>query len=189
MTDLTTDWKPYNFTLKNGTAASSIDICCKGPSYMYIDNVKVTQELKAGDVATIPVFDAPVKEGTDTLLTVPTFTGLDPIECKVRAVKEVWDEYHFSCDYIVYSPYSSFADYAPETTGISKPTLSNGARAWIENGTLRIVNPAAEAVTVFTTDGRQLFADHSASHDLSVTLPAHGLFIVKVGQHTVKVAK
>ena len=189
VTDLTADWKPYNFTLKNGTAASSIDICCKGPSYMYIDNVKVTQELKAGDVATIPVFDAPVKEGTDTLLTVPTFTGLDPIECKVRAVKEVWDEYHFSCDYIVYSPYSSFADYTPETTGINKPTLSNGARAWIENGILRIVNPAAEAVTVFTTDGRQLFADHSASHDLSITLPAHGLFIVKVGQHTVKVAK
>ena len=42
---------------------------------------------------------------------------------------------------------------------------------------------------VTKSGGRQLFADHSASHDLSVTLPAHGLFIVKVGQHTVKVAK
>lgn len=81
------------------------------------------------------------------------------------------------------------ADFTPETTGFSKPIADNGARAWVENGILRIVNPAAEAVTVFTTGGRQLFADRSASHDLSITLPAHGLFIVKVGQHTVKVAK
>lgn len=79
VTDLTENWKPYTLTLHNGTAASSIDICCKGPSFMFIDNVKVTQDLKAGEEATIPVYDTKVGEGTGTLLTVPSFTGGDDI--------------------------------------------------------------------------------------------------------------
>ena len=74
------------------------------------------------------------------------------------------------------------------TTSVENVALVN-ATARVANGVLRIANPAAETVNVYDLAGKLVYTNASGSQQLDVVLPANGVYMVKVGNKTIKVIR
>ncbi len=74
------------------------------------------------------------------------------------------------------------------TTGLGKTKATvAGAKVRIEGNSIVVSNPSHEAVTLFSADGATLAADRSMAESVSLAMPQHGTYIVKVGKQTIKV--
>ena len=188
LNDLTEEWKNYTINLKNGTAKSYVEVCCYGPSYMYIDNLKISQNLNTGDELNVPFTATTIKDTTAATINVPESYYHDALTYQVRAVKEVWDEYGFSCDYIIYSNFATGSYDFKTITAIedvveAKPVVKNN------NGQLTITNNNGEAVAIYNVGGMLVYQNVTGNKNISVNLPSKGTYIVKVGNKTVKVLR
>lgn len=73
------------------------------------------------------------------------------------------------------------------STGICSEILLSKATVQMRDGQLIVNNVNGETVEVFNIAGEKVFGDRTGNTTVSVAVPQHGTYIVKVGKQTVKV--
>lgn len=191
------DWQNYTVTMTKGSKRSIIGIyAIWGISRMYIDNLKITQNYKAGESFLDPFYMANYvgaqydENGNEYLVqidnidvTVPVFaTGTD-VYHKVRGVRTGRNA---STDQVIFreSQFSDLEFVRSTILGVGSVELSK-ANVSVENGIVTVSNPDNAVVNVYDLNGHVIFTSSDA--EVSFTLPAKGLYLVAVGHETVKV--
>lgn len=186
--DVNNKWQDFNVKLTTGTEHSIVGIYgiyC--PSNLYVGSVKMTQNYKAGDTLLDPFFFAHWVDGTQVEVDVPFKANGSDIYHAAQSVrvKEATQWYTTFTE-------SKMGDLTLAATGITtglckaKATVA-GAKVRIEGNSIVVSNPSHEAVTLFSADGATLAADRSMAESVSLAIPQHGTYIVKVGKQTIKV--
>lgn len=186
--DLTEEWKNYTIDLKNGTNKSYVEICCYGPSYMYMDNLKITQKLNVGDNILVPFVAGRIQNSCDTTITIPETAMKDIITYKVRSVKEVWDEYGYSLDHYVYSEFSTDSFDCKTTTSIKNVSENNDVRIITNGNQISIDNKNSENVAIYNTCGTLIYQNNTGNKHIVTNMLGKGIYLVKVGNKTIKMS-
>lgn len=183
---LADEWMRYSAELEGGTPVSALSVWATA-GYLYIDNIEISQDLKAGDKVAVPYYNA--KPGTNEV-TLPIYDLLrgSKLSFRLCAVREIWDSMHFSINEYVKSPSTPEYSISIDAAGISDAEAGTQAKAFVTDGRLTVVNPAAAAVTVTDMTGRTV-ATETGSQLNVIDLPAKGVYVVRVGADTFKVAR
>ena len=184
-------WNNYEVTIKGATDRSIIGLfAVRAEGNLYIDNVKLTQDYKAGEIFRDPFFAKMLHPDTEVEVTIPARCAGADIWHHVAAGKISYDSNGVNTTmHVLESKYSELEKVgtAP-TTSVENVALVN-ATARVANGVLRIANPAAETVNVYDLAGKLVYTNASGSQQLDVVLPANGVYMVKVGNKTIKVIR
>ena len=184
-------WNNYEVTIKGATDRSIIGLfAVRAEGNLYIDNVKLTQDYKAGEIFRDPFFAKMLHPDTEVEVTIPARCAGADIWHHVAAGKVNYESDGVNTTmHVLESKYSELEKVgtAP-TTSVENVALVN-ATARVANGVLRIANPAAETVNVYDLAGKLVYTNASGSQQLDVVLPANGVYMVKVGNKTIKVIR
>lgn len=177
------EWKTVEIDLTNGTDMCSFQISAEGETTkFFIDNIQVTKELKAGDAVELP-YQYLVADAPDTFVDVqtPDYMPDDTYNYYVVAgkVDSTGEDY-------VTSKASEIQYVIP--TGVQKVAAELGARAYVSNGILRIVNPNGKDINVYNVSGARIYSSHGQAN-ASVALGTSGVYVVKVGNKAIKVIR
>lgn len=188
------DWRRYKFEFTKGSERTKFAICAvQSYDNLYIDNLKITQNYVKGESLMDPFrykrFHG-FREGevpTELEIEIPWWAGTtDDIYHKVSAFSRQADQYGQSYDDRE-SAYSAlnFVMKGPDFTGVE--TINGDASNVKRIGENIIINnPEGAAVSVYTIGGQCLL--NTTNTYAVVTLNAHGVYVVRVGQQTYKVA-
>lgn len=181
------EWKTFNVTLTKGTSRSIIGIyAVSAPGRLYMDDLKITQNYKAGDQLMEPFFFSQYVDGTSVDVTVPSKVVNAPVYHKVSAVKSRSDA-SGSASY----KESKFSDLKlvaeSVTSSIGDNMLAEETSVTTDGGVISIVNPKGENVAVYAIDGTQVFSDKSGRRSITVAPSGRGIYIIKIGERSVKV--
>ena len=121
--DIFDEWKTVEATLKGGEGTSVIEFAAMG-GWLYIDNVEVSCNLKAGKTMSAPLLNAKIETNS---VTLPMTDLLDneTITYTVTAVKEVRDIYGYSVDYYIYSEPSETYSFKVDQAGVESVTADS----------------------------------------------------------------
>ncbi len=191
ISDVEEDWNDFELTIKGATDRSIIGLfAVRAEGNLYIDNVKLTQDYKAGEIFRDPFFAKMLHPDTEVEVTIPARCAGADIWHHVAAGKVNYESDGVNTTmHVLESKYSELEKVgtAP-TTSVENVALVN-ATARVANGVLRIANPAAETVNVYDLAGKLVYTNASGSQQLDVVLPANGVYMVKVGNKTIKVIR
>ena len=191
ISDVEEDWNDFELTIKGATDRSIIGLfAVRAEGNLYIDNVKLTQDYKAGEIFRDPFFAKMLSVDTEAEVTIPARCAGADIWHHVAAGKVNYESDGVNTTmHVLESKYSELEKVgtAP-TTSVENVALVN-ATARVANGVLRIANPAAETVNVYDLAGKLVYTNASGSQQLDVVLPANGVYMVKVGNKTIKVIR
>lgn len=191
ISDVEEDWNDFELTIKGATDRSIIGLfAVRAEGNLYIDNVKLTQDYKAGEIFRDPFFAKMLHPDTEVEVTIPARCAGADIWHHVAAGKVSYESDGVNTTmHVLESKYSELEKVgtAP-TTSVENVALVN-ATARVANGVLRIANPAAETVNVYDLAGKLVYTNASGSQQLDVVLPANGVYMVKVGNKTIKVIR
>ena len=191
ISDVEEDWNDFELTIKGATDRSIIGLfAVRAEGNLYIDNVKLTQDYKAGEIFRDPFFAKMLHPDTEVEVTIPARCAGADIWHHVAAGKISYDSNGVNTTmHVLESKYSELEKVgtAP-TTSVENVSLVN-ATARVANGVLRIANPAAETVNVYDLAGKLVYTNANGSQQLDVVLPANGVYMVKVGNKTIKVIR
>lgn len=184
--ELPADWTNVKVDLTNGAKNSAIEICAKA-GYLYINNILITQDLKAGDKIRVPYVSLKTDKN-EVEIPVHSYLRGGNMTVKLRAVREIWDSEHFSVDEYIRSSYSQDYTHAvSSTTAIDDITDSAvQPKVYVRNGELVVINPEAENIEVFDSLGHLVASDNSHNNMVVIPLSAKGVLIVRVGATTLK---
>lgn len=181
-------WTNYSFELGGGTAMSVVEIVANAGA-LYIDNLKITQDLKAGERVSVPYLNSKSKTNEITVPVSSLLRGSEII-VRIQAVREIWDKMHFSVNEYVRSPFSDDYSQAISTSGIDD--IDNGAtepKAFVEGSVIRVVNPAGDSVEAYDMTGRLVAADRSGSQLIDLPVDNAGIYVVRVAGKAIKVVR
>lgn len=191
ISDVEEDWNDFELTIKGATDRSIIGLfAVRAEGNLYIDNVKLTQDYKAGEIFRDPFFAKMLHPDTEVEVTIPARCAGADIWHHVAAGKVNYESDGVNTTmHVLESKYSELEKVgtAP-TTSVENVALVN-ATARVANGVLRIANPAAETVNVYDLAGKLVYTNANGSQQLDVVLPANGVYMVKVGNKTIKVIR
>ena len=181
-------WTNYSFGLGGGTEMSVVEIVANAGA-LYIDNLEITQDLKAGEKVSVPYLNSKSETAEITMPINNLLRGSD-IVVRIQAVREIWDKMHYSVNEYVRSPFSADHTLAIATSGIDN--IDNGAaepKAFVENGIIRVVNPAGDRVEICDMTGRAIASDNSGSQLIDLNVDAAGIYVVRIGAKAIKVVR
>lgn len=173
-------WQDFTVKFTKGSSNSKIGIyAVRAPENLYIDDVKITQNYKAGESLRDPFLFSRYYEGLQMDVTLPGFTSGEKIYHKVNAVKSgrtgvVETGY---CDY-------ELVGVSDVVDGIGNLNLAS-ATVQVIDGKIIVNNPEGNVVNLYSVDGAQVAADNSGNKEV-VFNAARGSYIVKVGKQSVK---
>ena len=187
--ELPAEWTNVKVDLTKGAENTAVEICSKA-GYLYINNILITQDLKAGDKIRVPYLSL---KSDKNEIEVPVHSYLcgGNMTVKLRAVREIWDSEHFSVDEYVRSSYSKDYTHAvAATTGIDEITdAAVQPKVFVRNGELVVVNPEAANIEVYDSLGHLVASDSSHNNLVAIPVDAKGVLIVRVGAATLKAIK
>lgn len=186
-------WKHYELECEGGTENTKIIIFAyEGIDYLAIDNIKLTQNYKAGETFRHPIDFCQWIDDAEVEITVPDYvrTGSEvEIYHQLEAVKARVIPGGMGGDQLIFTN-SGFGDLslAGKTTFVNPAGVENvaadvDARVYVSNGVLYVLG-TDEAVSVYAINGAQVAA---ANGELRVALGQRGVYVVKVGDKAVKV--
>ena len=191
ISDVEEDWNDFELTIKGATDRSIIGLfAVRAEGNLYIDNVKLTQDYKAGEIFRDPFFAKMLHPDTEVEVTIPARCAGADIWHHVAAGKISYDSNGVNTTmHVLESKYSELEKVGTAPlTSVENVALVN-ATARVANGVLRIANPAAETVNVYDLAGKLVYTNANGSQQLDVVLPANGVYMVKVGNKTIKVIR
>lgn len=180
-------WNEYTFELTGGKESSIIELYYYGMNFLYIDDLKVSQNLSKGEVKTVLLQDI-LTQDTSIDFVIDEKYRNDDTFYKLYAIKYVyaydpsWDEY-----YITGGITSDFTEprYSPTNSiGINDIDVQSAAHAYFSNEQLYIFNPDNEIVSVYNINGVCLY-NATANGAISLDIP-NGIYIVKIGGKVIK---
>ncbi|MBE6346313.1 MAG: hypothetical protein E7067_03725 [Lentimicrobiaceae bacterium] len=181
------EWNEYTFELEGGTEFSIIELWYYGYGYLYIDDIKVTQNLKAGDIKSLLINDQLTTENSIDVVIDEAYKN-DKTYYKLYGIKYIYaydpyyDEY-----YMAGGITSDFTEprYSPTNeVGVNDMEATSSASAYFNNGVLNVFNPDNDIVSVYNVNGVCLF--NAQMNGSTQTDFAKGLYIVKVGDKVMK---
>lgn len=183
--DIQEEWGTYTAHLTKGAKQSKIGIfAVTMPGYLYVDDLFITQEYKAGESLVEPFHFERYYEDTAIDVTVPERVKYQHLYHEVSAIKT---DVQINYGDIVESRFSDRQVVQAMEAGISTPSMENAAVV-LRGNALTVANPAGESVEVFAADGRRVAADHSAAASVNLNLSVPGTYIVRVGGKSIKIA-
>ena len=185
--NLTEDWQTCLFDFTTGSENSTVGIFCVQPENLYVDDVIISQNYKAGEEFLDPFCYFRYLEETGTEVELPQRTLNKEIYHKVNAVKTT-SEMSPTPGKLIESKYSDMAFVGnATTTGIKETGVSaQDLFVRLEGNTIVAENPEEKEVTLWTVDGKLLYADKSGDQQVRIPAPESGVYLVKVGDRTVK---
>lgn len=184
--DVTDQWEDYEFNFTKGTDRSLVGVfATRVPCMLFIDNIRLEQEAKAGDSYNTPfLFKRYHADGTSLEVSLPACTKDSEIWHKVCGVKsqKISDENVK----ITEGQWSKYAHVGTATHADIQTALQEKMFVTLEGNTVHVKNPAAEMVEVYSLDGKLVTADRSGNAHVTCVLPGNGVYIVKVGAKSVK---
>ena len=182
--DVKEDWGTYTINLTKGSKRSKLGIfAVQAPGNLYIDDLKITQNYKAGESLVEPFEYDNYYDWTQLEVTLPEKAMDANVFHKVCAVKgKTMGQYQTD---IIESKYSNL-EQVQVSTGIDGCKLVETPTVVMNNGQLT-VNNAGKAVEVYTVDGKLVAADKSGRSNTQFNLSARGMYVVKVAGQSVKV--
>lgn len=180
--------KEHKVEFTKGTENSIIGIFAQGYGFLCIDDLQITQNYKKDEFLREPYFIDIFhgRDGSDpTFITVEVplhATGYE-LHHKVSAVKSLVDPW----GNITKQKESAFSDTEHLFSTISDvPTIRlKSGSARVEGDVLIVSNPEGESVNVYAINGTTLYS--GSQKEVSMPLPAAGVYIVKIGNCTYKV--
>lgn len=180
------EWTHYETALGGGTRQSVVELVANGGA-IYIDNLCLSQDLKAGESVRVPYSNSRSETNEVTLPVSDLLRGSD-IVVRVQAVREIWDEMHYSVNEYIRSPYSAECSYALAATGISGVTAdAPQVRVSAAGGRVTVVNPTGADVAIYDLSGRLMASDRSGARLAVIPFAATGVYVVRVAGEAVKV--
>lgn len=183
------EWKTYNFEFEGGTERTKIIIFAYGGiDYLAIDNLKLTQQHKKGDIFRHPIEYRQFVEGTSIDVELPGYVKEgEEIYHQLEAVRYVLEGYTPSGDAVGERVLSGFGPLSlagvASASGVENIEADGGANVVLNDGVLTV--EADEAVKVYDTKGMLVASSQTGA--LCVTLPARGVYMVAVGADVTKV--
>ena len=188
--DLSLDWKTKTFEFTSGSKRSLIGIyAVYAPENLYIDNVKLSQNYKAGESLIDPYLFERFYDNSMIEVQLPKHTHGSKLYHQVCGVRAEVDEESMMGGYkFLESPYTPLELVAGsdggEWAGVASPKLSTATVQPIGDGEILIVNPDKKQVTITDLSGKVVYTAQGQERQ-TVKLPA-GNYIVNAG-HAVKV--
>lgn len=181
------EMRPFTFNITKGTERTIIGIfAVSGPGNLYLDDFKIVQNYKKGDIFYDPFdfryrFKGPEEKPTEVEVTLPSYAAGQKIYHKVQAVRIQEDGLGQDITTGEFSPMSLVLDPTVAVNGIEAET---DAAVSLDGGVLTVTAPGA--VSVYGIDGC-LVAESSADGVFTCNLPAKGIYLVNAAGKTIKV--
>ena len=191
------EWKDYSCTFTTGTKRSIVGIYgVYAPGNLYLANVKVSQNYKAGEYLYDPFhYDwwvAP-EEGAETTgvnVTVPAKADKAEVFHQAQSVRVGSAGDQFSSASFIESSFSPLQSVGvadvPPTAIVGANVNLSGATVRLDGGNIVVNNPKNAPVYVYTMDGAVVASDNSRASVVSIPAAGHGSYVVKVGKQSVK---
>ena len=188
---LTADWQDVTAKFTKGTEHTIIGVYATyTPTNLYIQSLKLKQNCKAGDYYYDPFYYGSFLEDNKVEVEVPyRYNGMDIYQQvqSVRVKKAAASQYE-SNEYLE----SKLSDYSCALTnvqtGVKETSVSlSGATVKVEAGKLVVNNPDKAAVYIYNAAGAVVDGDTTGASTVNFDIPAHGTYIVKAGNKSVKV--
>lgn len=158
---------------------------------LYIKELKITQNYKAGEFFYDPFYYGNFLEGTSVDVNIPyRLKGADLYHRaqSVRVKQAAQSEYERT-SYLE----SKMSDYKLVMAEACPTDINNadvkfsGATVRMDGDRLVVNNPAKAPVYVYTAAGAVVASDMNGAETASFSVPANATYIVKVGKQSVKV--
>ncbi len=190
--EVTEDWQHFTFNFTKGTDRSIFGIFgISTLTNLYIDNLRVTQNYKAGEKLVEPfLFErfwgaitevAPV--ANEINVVVPAYATPGDIYHKVSAYGRQVDKYGQDYDDRE-SLYTPLEFVRTVTNEVKNVTLAEGSVS-LTDGVVTVINPREQEVKIVSLTGAVLFSGRAINE--SYNLPQRGVYVVTVGKDTFKV--
>ena len=181
----------HTFTFTNGRQDTFFHMHNTKGNEFYIDDVKVTQDLSAGDKAYVYVDlnDAVMGENTSVDFKKLSYApDADVVYYDLYAVVREYNDPENPDRYVqVYSPFSDKMQVVlnPEATGIGE-SLIEGTRFSTTSAGVEISLCETSDVKVFDIAGRVIFSERCAAGNHSINL-SKGIYVLNIGNNTYKI--
>lgn len=188
--DINADWQDVTANFTKGTEHSIVGVYATyAPSNLYLQSLYLKQNAKAGDFYYDPFYYGNFLEGTSVDVHVPYRYNGGDIYQKVQSVrvKKAAQSTFESTEYLE----SKMSDYklavANVATGVASANIGyNSATVTLQGDNIVVNNPEGATVYVYSTTGAVVASDASGAATVSLAAPAHGTYVVKVGNRSVK---
>ena len=182
------EWTSHTMTLGGGTSKSVVEFVANAGA-IYIDNIVISQDLKAGEKVSVPYSRAKA-ETNEISLPVNSLLRGSALVVRIQAVREIWDSMHYSVNEYVRSPFSADASYSVESTGINDIEYDSAQpNAFVTDGVINVINPDGDNIEILDMSGRTVATDKSGSQLVRLTVSARGVYVVRVAGKTLKVVR
>lgn len=196
------EWKTTTCSFSNGSEDMTFGVFATyAPSNLFIHDLKIEQNYKAGDTF-MKSFDYYYRaEGVEVEKNGEKYLSMEIPLVGETAGKDVYHRMQsvrlgqaanqFTSATFCESQWSKPTLVAENVvTGIEKTTEvgKKSATVFRQGDNLVINNPAGEEVHIFGMNGAELNADKSGNASIKMAMPADNSFIVKVGKQSIKIA-
>ena len=196
------EWKTTTCSFSNGSEDMTFGVFATyAPSNLYIHDIKIEQNYKAGDTF-MKSFDYYYRaEGVEVEKNGEKYLSMEIPLVGETAGKDIYHRMQsvrlgqaanqFTSATFCESQWSKPTLVAENVvTGIEKTTEvgKKSATVFMQGDNLVINNPAGEEVHIFGMNGAELNADKSGNASIKMAMPADNSFIVKVGKQSIKIA-
>lgn len=196
------EWKTTTCSFSNGSEDMTFGVFATyAPSNLYIHDIKIEQNYKAGDTF-MKSFDFYYRaEGVEVEKNGEKYLSMEIPLVGETAGKDVYHRMQsvrlgqaanqFTSATFCESQWSKPTLVAENVvTGIEKTTEvgKKSATVFMQGDNLVINNPAGEEVHIYGMNGAELNADKSGNASIKMAMPADNSFIVKVGKQSIKIA-
>ena len=181
--DVTTSWNTFEADLTKGSSRSFIVIeAIEGPDHLYIDDLKITQNYKKGEYLIEPCIYEYWWQNTDYDAVLPASVEGEEIYEKVVAQKinPTTGQTIFS------NTVEQKIGQAGELPAGIKDAAIAGKLISYENGAINVNNVNGEDVNVYSVDGKLVYSNNSGAANVVVRIAEKGVYMVKVGNKSVK---
>lgn len=196
------EWKTTTCSFSNGSEDMTFGVfATNAPSNLFIHDIKIEQNYKAGDTF-MKSFDYYYREeGVEVEKNGEKYLSMEIPLVGETAGKDVYHRMQsvrlgqaanqFTSATFCESQWSKPTLVAENVvTGIEKTTEvgKKSATVFRQGDNLVINNPAGEEVHIYGMNGAELNADKSGNASIKMAMPADNSFIVKVGKQSIKIA-
>ncbi|MDY6408613.1 MAG: hypothetical protein SPK71_02070 [Prevotella sp.] len=182
-------WQENNLHFTKGAENSIIGLyAVRGAEALLLDDLKITQNYKAGEKFLDPFFSEPRYFDTTIDVVLPSQVVDADVYHRVQAIRtKASTNPNKDFDEII-SDFSNMEYVGKGTsTGICTPAVSlTNATVQLRNGQLVVNNANAGVVEVYTLAGEKVYSDRSGNTTVNVPVK-RGTYVVKAGNQTVKV--
>ena len=181
---VTNELTEHSIALENGVNGSYIEITItEGTGYILFDDLQLSQKLKAGESSSV-VYNYNETGNTNLRVDTPDYSVGDAYSYTVQAFR--LDD---SGDIIKEATSQRSEPQEVKRSDAVERIAANGVKVVSTADGFIIEQADAAPVTVYSLDGRVLYNDNSGALQHAVAVDRHGVYIMRIGNRTVKATR